>query len=757
MKREYNFEKLRKIFNKERNDGLHIACEKGHDKVVKTIMKMGHKAEAVNKQMMNALHIAVKEKQLKCVKVILSYTENNVKQKTIKARDIHDEDTIMIGIKKRQKAIVHELLTEHKNFGFKDNDKKELMNCCAEFGDVHIMESLFTVLQVPKSLVDESLHFAIRSNQEETVKFLIRKKADINSRDEVNDILPLELAVKSGHSDIVRILQKEKSLEWDKFHKKQNELNVNLIHYAVRSGKYQMITDLNELLSSKHPQLCTKMLSGKEYEDGNTPLHEACDTDSKLKGQDIVEMVKIYDGQQILLHELKNDKNQSPLHLAAKCGRMEHVKALLGDDGNELLLDSEDVDSNRAVHTAAENRQPEVFEFLLKASKDHKPVNSYGKSPLHVIAESGSEKCLDILVGHVEDKVKKENSVIKKINVNTKDSQGNTSLHLASRNGHKEIVENLLKLGASVVLLDQKGKNALQIAIDSQQEKIVETIIESDCWKESLRAGFAKKDGFSTILDTPMRQLIRDFPEAANTVLEKCKVVDTKNKSTTYINEFLEDTYKYRLTKENEDELYIHVTEEKKAKKDRGGDFIEPYTKSGDVFFENHPLMTINDYKQQKLLMHDVTINLINTKWKSFGIWCYYLNLAFYCCFLGILTTNVMTSIWPQEYPALYSCSPYFEDNVFTNPNQTYVLPETVLKRDSWNYASRVLIWIFAVIRLVSIILGHEINILLKVMISYFYSVMIYFLIHFSLFGWSSKEFMPLQNTSESFAQILLI
>ena len=183
--------------------------------------------------------------------------------------------------------------------------------------------------QFPQSLVDESLHFAIKSNQEEIVKFLIKRKADINckfslhsTKDEEYKMLPLELAIKSGHSDIVRILQNESSLEWDKFEKKQNDLNVNLIHYAVRSGKYQMIEDLNVLLSNSHPQLCTKMLSGREYGDGNTPLHEACDTESKLQGQDIEEMVKIYDGQQIPLHDLKNDKNQSPLHLAAKCGQL---------------------------------------------------------------------------------------------------------------------------------------------------------------------------------------------------------------------------------------------------------------------------------------------------------------------------------------------------------------------------------------------------------------------------------------------------
>ena len=724
LKTEYNFRKLREKKNKEKNDCLHIACEKGNDKVVDIIMNTGYEVGVLNKQSMTALHVAVKEKHIKCVKVILSYTSR--KADIIKAKDINEEDAIMIGIKKRQKEIVEDLLNEHRNFGFKENDKKELMNCCAEFGNLDIMMSVYNAVQSPQSLVDESLHFAIKSNQEEIVRFLIRKKADINgkvslhsTKDDENKMLPLELAIKSGHSEIVSILQSEPRLEWEKFKGKQNDLNVNLIHYAVRSGKYQMIEDLNVLLSNNHPELCTKMLRGREYEDGNTPLHEACDTNSKLQGQDIEKMVEIYDGQQIPLHELKNDKDQSPLHLAAKCGRMEHVKTLMGEDGRKELLNSIDVDSNRAVHTAAEHSKPDVFEFLLKASENYKPQNSFGKTPLHVIAESGSEKCLDILVNHVEEKVSRD-PVKKKINVNTKDSQGNTPLHLAARNGHEAIVRKLLELKASVVILDQKGKNALQLAIESNQENIVKTIIESEFWKESLRAGFAMKGTFYTFLDTPMRQLIRNFPEVAEIVLDKCKEEDpnsgSKNKTTKYINEFLEDTYKYRLKKEKDnDEFYIHVTDDKTSKKDRGGNFIEPYTKYGDVFFDNHPLMTINNYKQQKLLMHDVTKSLINTKWNSFGSKVYYINLLFYCCFLAVLTTNVMTSIWPQEYPALYTCSPYFDDNHFTKPNQTYVLPETVLNRDSWNYASRVLIWILAAIRLFSIIIGHELNILLKV------------------------------------------
>ena len=120
--------------------------------------------------------------------------------------------------------------------------------------------------------------------------------------------------------------------------------------------------------------------------------------------------------------------------------------------------------------------------------------------------------------------------------------------------------------------------------------------------------------------------------------------------------------------------------------------------------------MMINDYKEQNLLMHEVTKALIDEKWKKIGRWIYLLNLIFYCCFLATLTTYIMTSISlsPQKYPNLFTCSEYFDDNQFINPNQTYVFPDYALHRDSANYASRAFIVLFAILRLLSVIFGYE-------------------------------------------------
>lgn len=616
------------------------------------------------------------------------------------------------------------------------------MNFCSEHGNKDISKILYDsflkerVIQDGQSILDTSLHFAIKSGKEDTVSFLISKKANVNHK--IEGLLPIELAIKMGHTQILETLQKNKSLQ----RKKVDLEDDNLIHFAVRSGKAEMIWNVINKLDKhdqeKNQQTRLDMLKGKEKLKGNTPLHDACE--SHLLKENIEDLVGKYVEMGINISDLKNHENQSPLHLASKKGHLFHVEALLGiekeilenkvvveEDLNSAqvsLLNSLDMDKNQALHTAAEYDKDRVFQFLLKLSKDYKPVNNYGKTPLHIIAEFGAEKCLTVLDLHVAN-VNQEKGIKKVINVNNKDFQGNTPLHLAARKGHNVLVRKLLKVGGDVTILDQKGINSLQIAIDNRQESTVRAIIESDSWKEALRFGFRRQIDLQNVLDTPMRQLIRFFPEVAEIVLEKCIQKDQTNQKEviSYNFEFLEDTFKFKLEEENKEKVYKHVSEIKsKYGKDKNGDFIQPYTYSGktnlvmdlftagDLFVENHPLMTINEYKQQNLLNNEVTKKLINEKWNSFGKLFYYANFFFYLGFLTALTVYINTGVdlSPQLYPNFYTCSPYFNESNFANKNQTYLLPDDALHRTGPTKTSRAFIWFFAAYRLVALLLGHE-------------------------------------------------
>ena len=71
--------------------------------------------------------------------------------------------------------------------------------------------------------------------------------------------------------------------------------------------------------------------------------------------------------------------------------------------------------------------------------------------------------------------------------LDSEDSLENTPLLLAAERGFASIVEKLLNNKANIKKSNLKGKNALQIAMDAGHKKVIETILNSTAWKDSLR------------------------------------------------------------------------------------------------------------------------------------------------------------------------------------------------------------------------------------------------------------------------------
>ena len=750
LKTKYRFKDFRKTPNFERYDGLHLASEKGYTEVIDILMREG-KAEAKyqNKQQMNPLHIAAKENKADCVDMILkltsagkdAYKDLNI---ILNQEDEKGNSPLCIGIEKKYDEVVHLLLDKQKEVGFQR--KEGLMNFCAKYGNIQIMADLYGFFKLTDNEdinVDYPLHFAIEANNKELVELLIKIGANINRN--IGGKISVEVAIEKGHADIVNLLLEHKQLNWKAISFKKNERQINLLHYAVRSGNSLVLEDLIKFLTNKNDSLCKKMMTGKDHEEGNTPLHIACKLSSFLK-EEVERFVEFYRRENIKIYEMRNDNGHTPLHLAAISGNIDFVKALctVQLESEETCFDVElvevrDVDDNKAVHSAATFKHPDILQFLLTCSQDHKPANSYGKTPLHCASESGTLECVEKILEHVEEKNRKSGSK-KVINVDNKDSQGNTSLHLASKRGFGKVVKRLLECGGDIMIVDQKGRNALQLAIEKEQEHVVEAIIDSRSWMKSLRTSYTIRKGFLHVLDTPMRLLIRSLPNMAERVLDRCKEVSLNAKDqreiTTYNYEFLEDTFKYKLTQEDDKQVYKHVDVLKethgfdKKELDEDGDFVAPYTNFGDMFVSNHTLMVINEYKQQNLLQHHVTRSLINRKWNHFGKWFYTFNFLFYCCFLGALTTYVQTSLpySPVNYPFFYQCNDFFRSNQFSIPqNQTYILPDEIYQHGSntinWNDVSRVVVIFLTFMRVLSVLIGHELKIVwdMGIKISYLF------------------------------------
>jgi len=63
-------------------------------------------------------------------------------------------------------------------------------------------------------------------------------------------------------------------------------------------------------------------------------------------------------------------------------------------------------------------------------------------------------------------------------NVNVKDRNGHTPLISASKQGHVDNVQDLLRRGADITASSEKGKTALHYAAANGQTEIVKMLIE---------------------------------------------------------------------------------------------------------------------------------------------------------------------------------------------------------------------------------------------------------------------------------------
>ena len=99
------------------------------------------------------------------------------------------------------------------------------------------------------------------------------------------------------------------------------------------------------------------------------------------------------------------------------------------------------------------------------------------------------------------------------------DKNKRTPLHLAARYGHDSVARLLSEKGASVEKTDIFGRNCLAFAISHGNRDVISVILECDQWEKALRNEYLTAGG---VRETPLRQLIKRFPELAKDVFDKC-------------------------------------------------------------------------------------------------------------------------------------------------------------------------------------------------------------------------------------------
>lgn len=211
---------------------------------------------------------------------------------------------------------------------------------------------------------------------------------------------------------------------------------------------------------------------------GWTPLHYACCCAGKTSTQ-VVQLL-LEKGASV---DMQGRDGTAPIHCAARAGHLEMVEMLLEFGAN---IDIADGYGNTALHEAALNRSAGIFETLCKRGCQ-KRRNKHGRAAIHIAAMRG----LSSAVNHLGDYA------------NSIDSQKKAPLYLAVEYGHKDFVQQLLRLPqVEVNARGYRDLTPLQVACKKGYDSITEILLDAGADIEIL-----SDDGRTPLLHAVQEQM----------------------------------------------------------------------------------------------------------------------------------------------------------------------------------------------------------------------------------------------------------
>nr|XP_032825471.1 ankyrin repeat and death domain-containing protein 1A-like isoform X1 [Petromyzon marinus] len=365
-----------------------------------------------------------------------------------------------------------------------------MLQCEKEFheaakrNDVDEMEKLLKKVKVDaKNMRDQTaLHFAAGSGQEDAVKLLLERKANVDKGDKYG-MNPLLIAAWFGHLEVLKRLVNGGGRV-----SSQNKNGLNILHCAAQRGhvetvKYTLesLEDLGiegktnaektpYLLAAEYGQLAVLELlmdykCAQDVSDGekNTAIHLAAKSGHMLSLEHLLEKGP---GRTLDFVNSQNANGNTALHLAAEGGHLECVRMLL-DCEAICDINALNNESMNALHMAAKHGHEQIAKLLIDETIDINAISTKQASPLHLAVQNNYPIIVTFLVEA-------------EANINLVDCRNQTALHIAAETGFQESADLLLAAGTDLTLLDKQKKSCLEVAARANQVNLVDMIIKAD-------------------------------------------------------------------------------------------------------------------------------------------------------------------------------------------------------------------------------------------------------------------------------------
>ena len=287
------------------------------------------------------------------------------------------------------------------------------------------------------------LHFAAGEGYEGLISFLIEKNANINIQTQSGST-PLHEAVRSGNINAVRLI-----LKGGADINAQDAKGNSPLHIAVPPKNH---TEMIRLLLSNGAK------ANLRDEHGDSPLHVLVILN---RSPDTVRALFSGGAANNVDASIRNIKGQTPLYIAVQEQRTALIPLLLSAGSDVFAADNSGVTPfNITMHA----KGPVLDAIITDATVQQK--DSAGNTMLHAAIRNSSDTAI---IAKIIDK---------NANVNARNRDGDTPLHIAVRTNQKETGEYIIAEGADIFSSNSSGESPLYLSL-TQSSGVVQWLFNS--------------------------------------------------------------------------------------------------------------------------------------------------------------------------------------------------------------------------------------------------------------------------------------
>ncbi|TMS04344.1 Ankyrin-3 [Larimichthys crocea] len=443
---------------------LHIACKKNRVKVMELLLKHGASIQAVTESGLTPIHVAA---FMGHENIVHSLTHHGASPNTTNVRG---ETALHMAARAGQADVVRYLLKNGAKVETKSKDDQTALHISSRLGKVDIVQQLLQCGASANAATTSGytpLHLAAREGHQDVAAMLLENGASLSSS--TKDIL-------SNTGYCVTVCTIVQTFIICEKHEKELVSREAMQIFTSCSNLLLYIFPLTFILTMYLIVCSTERVS---------PLHVA----AKYGKMEVASLLL----QKRAAPDAAGKNGYTPLHIAAKKNQMDIGTTLLeyGADTNAVTRQG-----ISPIHLAAQEGSVDLVSLLLTKSANVNVCNKSGLTPLHLAAQEDKVNVAEVLLNHGADvnpqtkmgytplhvachygNAKMANFLLQnRARVNGKTKNGYTPLHQAAQQGHTHIINLLLQHGASANELTMNGNTALSIACRLGYISVVDTL-----------------------------------------------------------------------------------------------------------------------------------------------------------------------------------------------------------------------------------------------------------------------------------------